>query len=138
MKILKEFTAEVVGTCVLLMFGCGCVAQSLLSNKENGTMLSINLGWGFGVLMGIMIAGPISGEEDVNTNKKKESDILPVAMQFAISSELFTFPSTDSLQQIFNDNEIANTRLMRWLLETSILVPSPHKFNTFSHEREIW
>ena len=32
-----------------------------VSNKENGNMLSINLGWGFGVLMGIMVAGPISG-----------------------------------------------------------------------------
>lgn len=63
MKILKEFTAELLGTAVLLIFGCGCVAQTVLSNKENGSMLSINLGWGFGVLIGIMIAGPVSGEE---------------------------------------------------------------------------
>ena len=36
--------------------------EVFISNKENGNMLSINLGWGFGVLMGIMIAGPVSGE----------------------------------------------------------------------------
>ena len=63
LRILKEFTAELLGTAVLIMFGCGCVAQAVLSNKENGSMLSINLGWGFGVLIGIMVAGPISGEE---------------------------------------------------------------------------
>ena len=32
LKLLKEFTAELLGTMVLLMFGCGCVAQSLLRN----------------------------------------------------------------------------------------------------------
>ena len=63
LKILKEFTAELLGTAVLLIFGCGCVAQSVLSHYQNGSMLSINLGWGFGVLIGIMIAGPVSGKE---------------------------------------------------------------------------
>lgn len=62
-KIAKEFCAELLGTMVLLMFGCGCVAQSILSNKANGEMLSINIGWGLGVLLGILVAGPISGEE---------------------------------------------------------------------------
>ena len=60
--ILKEFLAELLGTCVLLMFGCGCVAQSVLSGKEDGGMLSINIGWGLGVLIGVMIAGPVSGK----------------------------------------------------------------------------
>ena len=60
-RLAKEFVAELLGTAVLLMFGCGCVAQSVLSHKENGGMLSINLGWGLGVLLGIMLAGPVSG-----------------------------------------------------------------------------
>ena len=60
---LKEFLAELVGTCVLLMFGCGCVAQSVLSGGDNGGMLSINIGWGLGVLVGVLIAGPVSGKD---------------------------------------------------------------------------
>merc|ERR1719244_1553123 len=58
---IREFVAEVLGTCVLLMFGCGCVAQSLLSNGAIGDMFSINVGWGLGVLLGVMIAGSVSG-----------------------------------------------------------------------------
>ena len=61
--MLKEFLAELVGTGVLLMFGCGCVAQSVLSEGDNGGMLSINIGWGLGVLVGVMIAGPVSGKK---------------------------------------------------------------------------
>ena len=61
--MLKEFLAELLGTCVLLMFGCGSVAQSVLSGGDNGGMLSINIGWGLGVLVGVMIAGPISGKK---------------------------------------------------------------------------
>jgi len=57
----REFVAELLGTMVLIMFGCGSVAQSVLSHKANGEMLSINLGWGFGVLIGVLVAGPISG-----------------------------------------------------------------------------
>ena len=61
--ILKEFLAELLRTCVLLMFGCGCVAQSVLSGKEDGGILSINIGWGLGVLVGVLIAGPVSGKD---------------------------------------------------------------------------
>jgi len=59
--MLKEFMAELLGTSVLLMFGCGCVAQSVLSEGKSGGMLSINIGWGLGVLLGVLIAGPVSG-----------------------------------------------------------------------------
>lgn len=46
---------------MILMFGGGCVAQAVLSGKENGDMLSIDIGWGLGVLIGILVAGPVSG-----------------------------------------------------------------------------
>ena len=65
-KLAKEFLAEFLGTAVLLMFGCGCVAQSVLSHKENGGMLSINIGWGLGVLLGIIVAGPVSGTKRIS------------------------------------------------------------------------
>ena len=61
-SVAKEFVAEVLGTAVLLMFGCGCVAQAVLSRNSNGNMFSINVGWGLGVLIGIMVAAPISGK----------------------------------------------------------------------------
>jgi len=44
MRGVREFTAELLGTCVLLMFGCGCVAQAVLSRGANGDMFSINVG----------------------------------------------------------------------------------------------
>jgi len=58
---LGESLAEVIGTMVLLAFGTGSVAQAVLSNSVNGNMLSINIGWGAGVILGVMVAGPISG-----------------------------------------------------------------------------
>ena len=42
---------------VLLCFGCGCVAQSVLSGKQSGDSLSIHLGWGMGVLLGALVSG---------------------------------------------------------------------------------
>jgi len=58
---LRQFGAELLGTATLIMFGCGSVAQAVLSRNKNGDMLSINIGWGLGVLMGVLVAGPISG-----------------------------------------------------------------------------
>jgi MIP family channel proteins len=45
----------------LIAFGAGVVAQVVLSNKQNGEYLSINIAWGFAVTMGIYIAGGVSG-----------------------------------------------------------------------------
>ncbi|XP_023348261.1 aquaporin-3 [Eurytemora carolleeae] len=46
---------------LILSFGTGSVAQAVLSHKENGNMFSINVGWGAGVVLGIMASAPISG-----------------------------------------------------------------------------
>jgi MIP family channel proteins len=53
--------AEFLGTFVLIVFGCAAVAQVVLSGHNNGEYLSINLGWGLGVTMGVYVAGGISG-----------------------------------------------------------------------------
>jgi len=58
---VRELVAEMIGTWVLICFGCGCVAQSVLSGGNNGGMLSINLGWGIGVTMAALISGSVSG-----------------------------------------------------------------------------
>jgi MIP family channel proteins len=57
----RELLAEFLGTFVLIVFGTAVVAQVLLSNEKNGQYLSINLGWGLGVTMGMFIAGGVSG-----------------------------------------------------------------------------
>lgn len=44
-----------------MLFGVASVAQSVLSHGAAGTMLSINISWGFAVTMGIFVSGGISG-----------------------------------------------------------------------------
>jgi MIP family channel proteins len=60
-SLKRELYAEFLGTLVLIAFGAGVVAQVVLSNKQNGEYLSINIAWGFAVTMGIYIAGGITG-----------------------------------------------------------------------------
>ena len=57
----REAAAEFFGTFVLIVFGVAVVAQVTLSEKEAGDYLSINLGWGLAVTMGVYIAGGVSG-----------------------------------------------------------------------------
>jgi MIP family channel proteins len=58
---LREALAEFLGTCVLILFGAGVVAQYVLSQQAAGSYLAINLTWGLGVTMGCYVAGGISG-----------------------------------------------------------------------------
>jgi len=60
-NLKRELLAEFLGTFVLIAFGAGVVAQVLLSKNQNGEYLSINMAWGFGVTMGIYVAGGVSG-----------------------------------------------------------------------------
>jgi glycerol uptake facilitator protein len=57
----RELAAEFLGTFVLLLFGIAVVAQVVLSGRENGEYLSINIGWGLAVTMGVYVAGGVSG-----------------------------------------------------------------------------
>lgn len=43
------------------MFGCGSVAQVVLSKGSHGLFLTVNLAFGFAVMLGILISGQISG-----------------------------------------------------------------------------
>jgi glycerol uptake facilitator protein len=66
-KVFAELIAEFLGTFVLILFGTGVVAMVVLFPTNNpgetihGGYTNITLGWGFGVTMGIYIAGKISG-----------------------------------------------------------------------------
>ncbi len=52
------FLSEVVGTAMLLLMGCGVVANNLLNkNKgQNSGFLFVNFGWGLAVFAGVLVA----------------------------------------------------------------------------------
>jgi MIP family channel proteins len=60
-SLLRELSAEFFGTFILVVFGTAVVAQVVLSKQTAGQYLSINLGWGLAVMMGMFVAGGISG-----------------------------------------------------------------------------
>jgi MIP family channel proteins len=57
----REAAAEFFGTFILIAFGVGVVAQTVLSREVNGSFLAINLGWGLAVMLGVYVAGGVSG-----------------------------------------------------------------------------
>jgi glycerol uptake facilitator protein len=58
-ELLGELAAEFLGTAVLILFGCGVVAQVVAG--QTGDHDSIAWAWGLGVTLGIYTAGRISG-----------------------------------------------------------------------------
>lgn len=59
--VVREMAAEFLGTFLLIVFGCGVVAQVVLSGRTSGDYLSINMGWGLGVMLGVYAAVGVSG-----------------------------------------------------------------------------
>ncbi|HEY6411914.1 MAG TPA: MIP/aquaporin family protein, partial [Ktedonobacteraceae bacterium] len=62
-----EMVGEFFGTMILILFGDGCVATFVLFNKLGSPTpfanewIVIILGWGLAVMLGIYVAGAISG-----------------------------------------------------------------------------
>ncbi|KAM9841632.1 aquaporin-3-like [Aulostomus maculatus] len=59
--LLRQALAECLGTLILVMFGCGAVAQLVLSDGSHGTFLSVNFAFGLAATLGILVSGQISG-----------------------------------------------------------------------------
>lgn len=66
--LIGECSAEFFGTMVLILFGCGVVAQVVTGGEQLGTAPgstgdynSIAWGWGLGVAMAVYVAGRLSG-----------------------------------------------------------------------------
>jgi len=57
----REALAELLGTAVLVIFGTGTIAATVISKGANGGWLNINLGFGIGLIAGIYVAAGISG-----------------------------------------------------------------------------
>src|SRR3954447_8452026 len=53
--------AEFLGTFVLIVFGVGVVAQTVLSKGTAGSTLSINLAWGLAVTMACYVSAGVTG-----------------------------------------------------------------------------
>jgi MIP family channel proteins len=60
-SLVREMLAEFLGTFVLIVFGVGVVAQTVLSKGTAGTTLSINIAWGLAVTMGCYVAAGVTG-----------------------------------------------------------------------------
>lgn len=59
--LLGELAAEFAGTMILILFGCGVVAQVITSKGALGDHDSIAWAWGLGVTLGVYTAARISG-----------------------------------------------------------------------------
>ena len=61
---MTPFLAELIGTCVLIVFGAGVVSNVSLKNTEGGKdpkWILITMAWGFAVFLGVVISGDVSG-----------------------------------------------------------------------------
>src|SRR4249920_3608242 len=57
----RELLAEFFGTFILIVFGVGVVAQTVLSKQGAGSPLSINIAWGLAVTMGCYVSAGVTG-----------------------------------------------------------------------------
>lgn len=60
-SLAREMLAEFLGTFVLIVFGVGVVAQTVLSKGTAGSTLSINIAWGLAVTMGCYVSAGVTG-----------------------------------------------------------------------------
>lgn len=66
-SLVGELIAELLGTAVILLFGSGVCAMVVLFGSGapgevvHGGYTNITLGWGIGVMMGVYVAGKVSG-----------------------------------------------------------------------------
>ena len=60
---MSAFVAEIIGTAMILLFGCGVVAGVLLakSKAQGGGWIVITFSWAIGVTFGVYAAGQFSG-----------------------------------------------------------------------------
>ncbi|TWW76024.1 Aquaporin-9 [Takifugu flavidus] len=66
--IFKEFLAEFLGTFVLVLFGCGSVAQTVLSRNTLGEPLTVHIGFSVGLMMAAYVAGGCQGAASLGSN----------------------------------------------------------------------
>nr|G5CTG4.1 RecName: Full=Aquaporin-7; Short=AQP-7 [Milnesium tardigradum]AEP14561.1 aquaporin 7 [Milnesium tardigradum] len=60
-EYVRLFLAEFLGTFILIVFGCGTVAVTILSKHQSQDFFSVNVGFFLGIAFGVFIAGGVSG-----------------------------------------------------------------------------
>ncbi|XP_075053411.1 aquaporin-3-like [Mixophyes fleayi] len=60
-KYVRCGLAEFLGCLILILFGCGSVAQMELSGFAKAQFLSVNMAFGFAVMAGAYVCGGVSG-----------------------------------------------------------------------------
>lgn len=58
MEKIRIIIAEMLGTMILVTIGCGSIVQMLTLKTS---FLNVNLSFGLGAMIGILISAPISG-----------------------------------------------------------------------------
>ncbi|XP_037006899.1 aquaporin-9 [Artibeus jamaicensis] len=60
-SLAKETLSEFLGTLIMVVLGCGCVAQATLSRGHFGGIVTVNVGFAMAVTMAIYVTGGVSG-----------------------------------------------------------------------------
>lgn len=60
-SLAKETLSEFLGTFIMLVLGCGSVAQAILSRGKFGGIVTINVGFAMAVTVAIYVTGGVSG-----------------------------------------------------------------------------
>ncbi|KAL0962537.1 hypothetical protein UPYG_G00341400 [Umbra pygmaea] len=60
-SLLRECLAECLGVYIMILFGCGSVAQVTTTENSKGHYLSINLGFALGTTFGVFVSRGVSG-----------------------------------------------------------------------------
>ena len=84
--VAREMLAEFLGTFVLLMFGLGVVAQTVLSKQTAGSMLSIN-----GASAAVRLAPPY--RVDITKFAQSGANRIEVLVYSALSNHYSTIPT---------------------------------------------
>jgi len=59
--LARCFFAETLGTFLLVVFGDGAIAQIVTGGNPKGNFLNIAFGYGFALMIGILVSGGVSG-----------------------------------------------------------------------------
>ncbi|XP_076984144.1 aquaporin-9 [Tamandua tetradactyla] len=60
-SLAKETLSEFLGTFIMIVLGCGSVAQAILSRGHFGGIVTINVAFAMAVAMAIYVSGGVSG-----------------------------------------------------------------------------
>lgn len=60
-RIAKETISEFLGTFIMIVLGCGSIAQAVLSRGQAGGFITIYIGFAMAVVMAVYVTGGVSG-----------------------------------------------------------------------------